>query len=866
MRKLLLFLFALFAVMQARAYDIEIDGIYYNLNNETMEAEVTYRSGYKYSGSLSIPSSITYSDKSYIVTAIGKTAFSMCTDLTSIVMSNCITSIGTNAFSGCRSLTSIEIPENVTSIGNSAFNFCIVLTSIEIPKSVTCIGNSAFRGCNGLTSISVNSENSVYNSKDDCNAIIETSTNTLIVGCQNTIIPNDVTTINNNAFYNCTGLTSIEIPENVSNIGNYAFYGCTSLSSIEIPESVESIGDGTFQNCSELTSINIPKNVMSIGNSAFCGCNGLTSVSVNSENSVYDSRNDCNAIIETSTNTLIVGCQNTVIPNNVSDIDNYAFYNCTGLTSIEIPESVSNIGNYAFYGCTGLTSIEIPTSANIGEYAFYNCTSLATIDIPNSITCIGNKAFHNTAWYDNQSDGLIYAGLIAYKYKGTMPNNTSIVVDNGTTCILGECFNDCTGLISIEIPNSVTSIGESAFQNCTGLTTVEIPNSVTYIGSSAFSGCSALSSVSISNSITTINSSVFYGCRGLYSITIPKGVTSIGTSAFENCYELWDVTIPEGVTSIGASAFCGCRSISSITIPESVTTIGSKAFYEARFNSIVIPKNVVDIGYAAFSRSDYVPSGHGLEYVISKVKNPCAYYGFFAYVWGSCRLIIPYGTTAVYEEAGWTTATYGGLSVFCGGIEEAPQEDVSVTIGSAGIATYCYDHDLDFSGIEGLNAYIVSGFSPSTGKLTLTPVTEVPAGEGLLLKGAEGSYEVPFTTTDMYYSNLLQGVTTATEISPTDGDQTNFILANGKHGIGFYTLSGTGELAAGKAYLHLPTSAVEAMEARCFTLDFENDEATGIMEHEMKVDEDVYFDMQGRRVLRPSSGIYIVNGKKVIIK
>lgn len=447
-----------------------------------------------------------------------------------------------------------------------------------------------------------------------------------------------------------------------------------------------------------------------------------------------------------------------------------------------------------------------------------------------------------------------------------MPNNTSIVVDDGTTCILGECFNGCTGLISIEIPNSVTSIGESAFQNCTGLTTVEIPNSVVYIGSSAFQGCSALSSATISNSITTINSSVFNGCRGLYSITIPKGVTSIGTSAFQDCYELWDVTIPEGVTSIGASAFCGCRSISSITIPESVTTIGSKAFYEARFNSIVIPKNVVDIGYAAFSRSDYVPSGHGLEYVISKVKNPCAYYGFFAYVWGSCRLIIPYGTTAVYEEAGWTTATYGGLSVFCGGIEEAPQEDVSVTIGSAGIATYCYDQDLDFSGIEGLNAYIVSGFSPSTGKLTLTPVTEVPAGEGLLLKGAEGSYEVPFTTTDMYYSNLLQGVTTATEISPTDGDQTNFILANGKHGIGFYTLSGTGELAAGKAYLHLPTSAVEAMEARCFTLDFENDEATGIMEHEMKVDEDVYFDMQGRRVLRPSSGIYIVNGKKVIIK
>ena len=184
------------------------------------------------------------------------------------------------------------------------------------------------------------------------------------------------------------------------------------------------------------------------------------------------------------------------------------------------------------------------------------------------------------------------------------------------------------------------------------------------------------------------------------------------------------------------------------------------------------------------------------------------------------------------------------------------------------ISTYCSVNDLDFTNVSGLKAYIVSGFSPSTGKLTLTPVKEVPTGEGLLLKGAEGSYEVPYTSTDMYYSNLLKGVTTTTTISPTEGSETNFILANGIHGINFYTLSETGELAAGKAYLHLPTSAISAL-ARPLTLVFEDEEkiSTGIVNIENTEEKSqIYYDLQGRRVLNPVKGVYIKNGKKVFIK
>lgn len=637
MRKLLPFLLALFAVMQAQAYDVEIDGIYYNLNNTTMEAEVTY-SGYTYSGSISIPSSITYSDNTYIITRIGDYAFNYCTGLTSTTIPNTVKSIGTDAFSGC---------------------------------------------------------------------------------------------------------------------------------------------------------------------------SGLTSISVALDNGVYDSRNDCNAIIETSTNSLIIGCQSTIIPDNVISIGDNAFSGYTTLTSIDIPEGVTRIGSRAFMGCT----------------------NLSTIYIPNSISGIGEYAFYNTAWYNNKSDGLIYIELIAYDYKGTMPESTSIEINDGTTCIADNCFDSCSGLSSISIPNSVTSIGKKAFSGCTGLTSISIPNGITTIDEEAFS-FSGLTSITIPSNITYIGYGAFSGCTDLTSATIYGNVPSL-VWTFVGCSNLKSISLPEGVTMLDGT-FGDCGRLSSIIIPESVTTLGEQTF-----------------GWCT-----------NLSSVVSKIKSPFTFgEDCFIDISSSCVLTVPYGTTAAYEAAGWTTDVFGG------GIVEAPQEDVTIAIGSAGIATYCYNHDLDFSNVEGLKAYIVSGFSPSTGKLVLTPITKVKAGEGLLLQGAEGTYEVPFTTTDMYYTNLLKGVTTATEISPTSGNETNFILANGKHGIGFYTLSETGELAAGKAYLHIPTSEVESMEARCFILNFENDEATGIIEHKsMTETNDCYYDMQGRRVLHPSRGIYIVNGKKVFIK
>ena len=282
-----------------------------------------------------------------------------------------VTTIGKKAFFECKALENIVIPNSVTSIGEYAFSRCESLASIEIPKSVVRIHECAFTFCESLNSIKVDSGNTVYDSRDNCNAIIETQTNTLIHGCNRTVIPCSVTSIAKAAFHARKCLTSIVIHSGITNIGDYAFYHCSALRSIEISDTVTSIGDNAFECCYSLNSIKI-----------------------DSDNTIYDSRDDCNAIIETQTNTLICGGNTTVISNSVTSIGYAAFRGCSGLKSIVIPNSVTSIGNDTFCHCSGLTSVEIPNSVtSIGEFAFSRCSSLTCVEIPNSVTSIGSYAF-----------------------------------------------------------------------------------------------------------------------------------------------------------------------------------------------------------------------------------------------------------------------------------------------------------------------------------------------------------------------------------------------------------------------------------------------------------------------------------------
>ncbi len=303
--------------------------------------------------------------------SIGVGTFRGCSGLTSVTIPNSVKSIQAGSFDGCSGLTSITIPNSVTSIRYEAFFQCGSLTSITVPNSVTSIEDKAFHQCSKLTSIVVESGNTKYDSRNNCNAIIETSSNTLIVGCVNSFIPNSVTSIGVGAFQSCSGLTSITIPN-----------------------SVTSIGESAFEFCSGLTSITIPNSVKVIDQYAFRSCNKLTTIVVESGNKKYDSRDNCNAIIETSSNTLIAGCNNSVIPNSVTRIGADAFSGYKGLTSVTIPNSVTIIGYGAFWNCVGLTSVTIPNSVkSIGESAFYHCSGLTSVTIGSGTKTIGTSAF-----------------------------------------------------------------------------------------------------------------------------------------------------------------------------------------------------------------------------------------------------------------------------------------------------------------------------------------------------------------------------------------------------------------------------------------------------------------------------------------
>ena len=348
------------------------------------------------------------------LTSISRT-FQGCSNLISVIIPDGVTNIGSNdnygipfkgAFTGCSSLLSVTIPNSVTLIGNKAFLDCTSLTSVDIPNSVTEICGKAFKN-SGLISVT---------------------------------IPNSVTSIGSDCFSGCTNLTSVIIQGNVNSIPAQAFMDCTSLESVNIPNSVTSIGGNAFCNCPNLTSVVIPKNTTRIGNNAF-KYTDLTYIVVEEGNSKYDSRGNCNAIIETATNTLIVGCQNTIIPNSITSLDGYAFELRTSLTSITIPESVTSIGSDCFSGCTNLTSVTLPESITRIEQCTFQSTGLISITIPNSVTRIDDNAFWNC------------------------PNLTSVIIPKNVTSIGERAFRFCNLTTVVMNCNSPITINENVFSN-----------------------------------------------------------------------------------------------------------------------------------------------------------------------------------------------------------------------------------------------------------------------------------------------------------------------------------------------------------------------------------------------------------------
>ena len=383
----------------------------------------------------------------------------------------------------------------------------------------------------------------------------------------------------------------------VAYIDQYAFYACTNLSSIVIPNSVTTIGWGAFSSCTSLSSVIIQRGVINIDGDAFYGCSSLSNITIpDSVTEIYERAfSSCTSL------------KSVTIPNSVTSIGNAAFSNCVSLSSIVIPNSVKSLGHDAFENCTSLSSVIIMSGVtSIGADAFHGCSSLSNITIPDSVTEIYDGAFSKTKWFDNQSDGVVYAGKVAYTYKGDMPKNTKILLRQDTKSISRYAFSDCTNLTDIVIPNSVNQIDVGTFWRCTSLKSITIPNSVISIGSKAFSDCTNLSDIIIPDSITYIASDAFKNTK--WFDNQPDGVVYAGKVAYEykgNMLENTKIVLKQGTKSISKDAFSSCINLTNIVIPNSLLSVGGGAFMNcSKLKSITIPRNMEDIGEYAFGYSD----------------------------------------------------------------------------------------------------------------------------------------------------------------------------------------------------------------------------------------------------------------------
>lgn len=541
------------------------------------------------------------------VTAIAKNTF-YGKPITSAVVPGSVKEL-TQAFYYCPELISITLGEGISVIGDYAISYCTKLTTVTLPSTVKTISNYAFYNDPALTSVTLNE------------------------GLEH---------IKESAFRQ-SGVTSLTVPSTLKSISKLAFYACAGLTAVDFGTASVEIGEQAFQSCTALVSLNFERSPAVLQANAFYGCNAITEINTGAVKDINGAFYKCSGItkvtlesrLQTMGENAFRECPNLssvkILSSALETVGENAFYKCTKLKTVEfanglkeigasafcetalgsvtLPDSVKIIGSYAFAANASMTRLDMGDGVEkIGMCAFRNCTNLATIIASDSIKIIDRYsvssskpavwAFDGTAWYDNQSDGLVYIGKVLYRVKGSL-SDTEVVVKNGTISIAEAAFRE-TAVTSVSLPDTLTYIGKDAFNRCASLVTVNIPSSVNEIGTSAFTGCSALTSVSFNAEI--IGTSAFSSCDKLTTVNLGHRLKEIGDNAFKYT-PVAEISLPSGVESIGAEAFSNSNVTGALSIPGTVSAIGKGAFNNnPLMTSLTVGEGVESIGAEAFNK------------------------------------------------------------------------------------------------------------------------------------------------------------------------------------------------------------------------------------------------------------------------
>ncbi len=497
--------------------------------------------------------------------------------------------LGAFLFAGCTALEEIKLPSTITTIENSAFQYCTSLKGLEIPKSVNSIFTSVISDCNSLESLVVENGNSNYTS-DNCNAVI--SGTTLILGCKNTVIPDYITEIGNNAFYGCSGFKGdngkLTLPSGLKSIGAYGLADC-SFSSIVLPNGLEKIDYSAFARNYALTAIIIPASVTYIGRSILEDCINLSSIVIADGNTVYDSRDNCNAIIETATNKLIEGFEITVIPTTITTIGEDAYYQCLWLKEVAIPEHITSIEQRAYWNCQHLKDIycyiKVPFAITMD--VFENLPNTAVLHVPS-----GTKTLYEATdgWKD------VFSGRI-YEINSTDPV-APVVLNVSTAGTLSTLISDAEKYTIEELTitgnlngTDFRLIRDMAGNDYMGQPTNGMLKKLDLSGANIVAGGDAYFDLD-NNYINLGNTNYYYGFD---DAPRTSEADTFGEYLFAGCQQLQTVKTPTSLIKIGNRVFAE-SGLSSIDLNSGLTTLGSDAFWQSKLSSITIPKTVTQIG------------------------------------------------------------------------------------------------------------------------------------------------------------------------------------------------------------------------------------------------------------------------------